>query len=309
MQQGVCGDPGQRLAATGVPRQHFQMTMGRFVGDMRGHRPDHFLPDEFAVMDAVDDLRWAVVMDADLIQGDVLTGLRVGAQSLEDLDGNGIGPAAELLGDGVMEVGSGCFVVLHREALGCHEPGIARHALAEDVCLPGIQRFLEDLGLMDVEPQSALVLVSDPGEGRAIGVVEDVVTETLNDILPGTVRHEHDMFGHLLHRLPLTDGDSRDELFHGGLLFPLGLLGVQFRQRQIELVGMNSLKTAGGKWPSSLERFSASFIDIPLREGVNRVTISPSSPFLLLGCVDRLRSAHRTLRIIHERSRSCQRGA
>ncbi len=80
MQQGICHDPGQRLAATGVPRQHFQMTMGRFVGDMRGHRPDHFLTDEFAVMDAVDDLRWAVVMDADLIQGDVLTGLRVGAQ-------------------------------------------------------------------------------------------------------------------------------------------------------------------------------------------------------------------------------------
>ncbi|WP_287497566.1 hypothetical protein [Pandoraea sp. CB10b_02] len=49
---------------------------------------------------------------------------------------------------------------------------------------------------------------------------------------------------------------------------------------------INSRNTAGGRWPRSLLRFSASFIYIPLK-GLDRLGISLDGPFFLLGCADR----------------------
>ena len=86
LQQGVGHDVRQRFPARRIFRQHLQVPIGRLVSDVRRHRADHLLGYQFARLHAVDDFRWAVVMDADLVQIHVLAGLRVGPQSLEDLD-------------------------------------------------------------------------------------------------------------------------------------------------------------------------------------------------------------------------------
>ena len=57
-------------------------------------------------------------MDADLVQVHVLAGLRVGPQTLEDLDRNRVIGAPELLGDGLVERRLGRRVVEYRQVGG-----------------------------------------------------------------------------------------------------------------------------------------------------------------------------------------------
>ncbi|WP_258096444.1 hypothetical protein, partial [Klebsiella pneumoniae] len=74
-------------------------------------------------------------MHADLVQVHVFAGVRIGAQALEDLNGNRINRAAKLLGNGLMEFRSRGRVFQYGEVLGCNVAGIARRTLTEHVGL------------------------------------------------------------------------------------------------------------------------------------------------------------------------------
>ena len=236
LQQGVSHDARQSFAASRIFRQHLQMPIGRLVSDVRRHRPDHLLGHQFAGLHAVDDFRWAIVMDADLVQIHVLAGLRVGPEAFEDLDRDRVIGAPELLGDGLVERRLGRRVVEYRQVGRCHETGVAGRALPEYVGLSGVEGFLKDHGFMDVQPQRPLVLVRNRCEGFPGGVVENVVLETVDDVLAGAVRQQHDPFGHFFNPLPLAHTKSREHSLHLFTLFFLGLLGVRVRHGQAEFI-------------------------------------------------------------------------
>jgi hypothetical protein len=159
----------------------------------------------------IDDLGRAVVVDADLVQVDVFAGLGVGTQPLEDLNGNRIRCTAKLLGDGLMEGLPSCRVIQDRQILGCNIARIAGRALTEDIRLAGVQRLLEECGRVEVQPQRAFVLVRDRGK-RGLGIViEDVLTDAFDDVLPGAVREQHDALGHFLDLPPRADLQGRQD--------------------------------------------------------------------------------------------------
>ena len=60
--------------------------------------------------------------------------------------------------------------------------------MPEHVGLSGVEGFLEDHRFIDVQPQRPLVLVRNRGEGFPGGVIEDVVLETVDDVLAGRLR-------------------------------------------------------------------------------------------------------------------------
>ena len=108
--------------------------------------------------------------------------------------------------------------------------------MPEHVGLAGVEGFLEDYGLIDVQPQRALVLVRDRSEGFSGGVIEDVVLEAVDDVLAGAIRQQHDPFGHFLDPLPLTHPKGGQHGLHLFTLLLFWLLGVQVRHGQAELV-------------------------------------------------------------------------
>ena len=55
--------------------------------------------------------------------------------------------------------------------------------MPKHVGLTGVQRFLEERGLVDMKPQRPLVLVRDRSEGFPGGVIENVVLEAVDDVL------------------------------------------------------------------------------------------------------------------------------
>jgi hypothetical protein len=158
-----------------------------------------------------------------------------GRKSLEDLDGNGVRCTAKLLGDGLVEGLPSRRVIQDRQVLGCHIARVAGRALTEDVRLAGIQRLLEQRGRVEVQPQRAFVLVGDGGK-RSLGIVaDDVLTDAIDDVLPGAVGEQHDALSHFLDLPPRAYIQGRQDRLHDSALLLLALLLVQIRHRQTEL--------------------------------------------------------------------------
>ncbi len=235
LQQRVRHDARQRLAAVGVFRQDLQVAIGGLVGDVRRNSPDHLLRHQFAGLYTINDLGRAVVMDADLVQIDLFAGEGVGTQPLEDLNRNRIRCTAKLLGDCQVEGQPSCRVIQDRQILGRDIARIAGRALTEDIRLAGVQRLLEECGRIEVQPQRTFVLVRD-GCKRGLGIVaDDVLTDAIDDVLPGAVREQHDALRHFLDLPPRAHIQGRQNLLHDSALLLLALLLVQIRHRQTEL--------------------------------------------------------------------------
>ena len=87
-----------------------------------------------------------------------------------------------------------------------------------------------------MEPQRALVLVRERGEGFPSRVIEDVVFEAVDDVLAGAIRQQHDPFGHFLDPLPLAHPEGGEHGRHRLSLLSYAVLGFQLRHGQSELV-------------------------------------------------------------------------
>lgn len=174
-------------------------------------------------------------MNTDLVQIDVFAGEGVGTQPLENLNRNRIRCTAKLLGDGLVEGLPSCHVIQDRQNLGRDIARVARRALTENIRLAGVQRLLEQCGRIEIQPQRTFVLVRD-GCKRGLGIIaNDVLTDAIDDVLPGAVREQHDALRQVFDLPPRAHLQCRQDCLHHGALFLLALLLVQIRQCQSEL--------------------------------------------------------------------------
>ncbi len=158
--------------------------------------------------------------------------------------------------------------------------------MPEYVGLSGVEGFLEDHGFMDVQPQRPLVLVRNRGEGFPGSVIEDVVLETVDDVLAGAIGQQHDPFGHLFNPLPLAHPKSREHNLHLFTLFFLGLLGVHIRHGQTEFIHHEFTEHRRRQVAQELAQVFC-IVHLHTLKGLDRLGISLDGPFFLLGCADR----------------------
>jgi hypothetical protein len=153
-----------------------------------------------------------------------------------------------------------------------------------------------------------VILVRDRGESLPVLIIEDVVLEAVDDVLPGTVRQQDDPLGHFLDPLPFAHPEGGEDSLHRFALLLLRFLRVQVRHGQAELVHHELAEHLRWQVAQQLGQVLCIVHRLPLSQGVDRVGISPTRPFFLLGCADRWRSAYRTILIVSERCGVCQAG-
>ena len=142
---------------------------------------------KFARLDTIDNFGGPVVVDADLIEVDLLSGLRVRTQPLEYLNRDRVDLAAQFLRNSMVERLPGRLILKNGKILGGNESRVARGTLPKNVGLSGVHRFIKQGRRIDVQPQCALVLVANPCECFLVFRIENVITKTFNDVLSGSV--------------------------------------------------------------------------------------------------------------------------
>ena len=163
------------------------MSVLGLVGDVGGDRANHLLWHQRTVFHVVHHLRGLVVVDADLVEINILAGFRIRAQAFEDLHHDVGGGAAQFQCSTRVKCGLGQIVILDDQMLGRHEARITVRTLAKDVGLPCVECHFEQVLVVAEYPECALILVGYFVKGCPIGGAADLITNSFDHILAGAI--------------------------------------------------------------------------------------------------------------------------